>query len=263
MRAVDDRASAEAPSDQGERRVRLPKMAELVALDLRRRIIRNELSEGDSLPTEKTLMGQYGVSRPTLREAFRVLEAESLISIQRGARGGARVRSPRREVAARYAGLMLQYQGTTLGDVYDVRSLLEAPCAGALARRHKADDIARLRRALEPANEDGLDAEQLVRRHNDFHHVLLQLSGNNTLILLGELVQEIIDQANVSRAKIDTPTGFERATRATIKTHQRLIDLIEAGDAEAAEALWRKHLADGAAYALGEGGMNTPLDVLL
>jgi DNA-binding FadR family transcriptional regulator len=238
-------------------------MAELVALDLRRRIIRAELSEGDSLPTEATLMKQYGVSRPTLREAFRVLEAESLIVIQRGARGGARVRSPKREVAARYAGLMLQYQGTTLGDVYEVRALLEAPCARTLAKRHKADDIARLRKALEPANEGGLDAEQMVRRHNDFHHLLLQLSGNNTLILLGELVQEIIDQANVSKAKSDSPTSFDKATRATTKAHQRLIDLIEAGDADAAEALWRKHLTDAAAYALGEGGADTPLDVLL
>jgi len=45
-----------------------------------------ELREGDTLPPETTLMGQFGVSRPTLREAFRILETESLISVRRGAR---------------------------------------------------------------------------------------------------------------------------------------------------------------------------------
>lgn len=262
MSAVEDWA-AQPPSDAPEeRRVRLPKMAELVALDLRRRIIRNELAEGEQLPSEAVLMAQYGVSRPTLREAFRVLEAESLVVIQRGSRGGAKVQPPRSEVAARYAGLMLQYRGTTLGDVYEVRGLLEAPCAHALARRPRSEDVARLRRCIEIAEQPGQDPARVTTAHNEFHKLLVHLSGNQTLILLSELVQEIIDQANVSRAKSDSPTGFERTTKTTIKTHRRLTDLIEAGDAEGAEALWRKHLTDGAAYALGEQGASTALDVL-
>src|ERR1700743_246357 len=71
------------------RQVRVPKTAELVAAQLGRRIIKAELTEGESLPPEATLMEQFGVSRPTLREAFRVLEAEALISVRRGSRGGA------------------------------------------------------------------------------------------------------------------------------------------------------------------------------
>src|SRR5947207_2228594 len=96
--------------------VRVPKTAELVAAQLRRQIVRGELKEGDALPPEAALMEQFGVSRPTLREAFRVLESESLISIRRGSRGGARVHTPNGEVAARHAGLLLQVRGTTLGD---------------------------------------------------------------------------------------------------------------------------------------------------
>src|SRR5580704_2051753 len=72
-------------------RIRVPKTAELVAAELRRKIVRGELAEGDALPSEAALMADFAVSRPTLREAFRVLESESLISIRRGARGGARV----------------------------------------------------------------------------------------------------------------------------------------------------------------------------
>ena len=76
---------------------------QLPGADLRRQIIRGELAQGDALPTESDLMVRFGVSRPTLREAFRVLESENLIAIRRGARGGARVQPPDREVAARYA----------------------------------------------------------------------------------------------------------------------------------------------------------------
>src|ERR1700722_3828114 len=83
--------------------VRVPKAAELVAADLRRQIIRGELAQGDALPTEADLMVRFGVSRPTLREAFRVLGANTLIAFRGGAGGGPRVKPPDREFAARYA----------------------------------------------------------------------------------------------------------------------------------------------------------------
>ncbi len=60
-------------------RFRVPKTAELVAAELRRKIVRGELAEGDALPSEAALMAEFAVSRPTLREAFRVLESESLM----------------------------------------------------------------------------------------------------------------------------------------------------------------------------------------
>ena len=50
-------------------RIRVPKTAELVAAELRRKIVRGELAEGDALPSEAALMAEFAVSRPTLREA--------------------------------------------------------------------------------------------------------------------------------------------------------------------------------------------------
>ena len=66
--------------------VRVPKAAELVAAQLRGQIVRGELAEGDALPPEHELMQRFGVSRPTLREAFRVLE-EKRCSASSAARG--------------------------------------------------------------------------------------------------------------------------------------------------------------------------------
>src|SRR5215211_4889016 len=143
--------------------VRVPKTAELVATHLRRQIIRGELQEGDALPPESELMERFGVSRPTLREAFRVLESEALISVRRGARGGARVHTPNGDVAARYAGLVLQFRGATLADVYAARSAIELPAVRRLAQHHDAAAIRMLEDNLAAARAHIDDPAELIR----------------------------------------------------------------------------------------------------
>ena len=70
-------------------------------------------------------MQRFGVSRPTLREAMRVLEGEALITVHRGARGGAHVHTPAGETVAQFAGLVLQFRGATVADVYEARRALD------------------------------------------------------------------------------------------------------------------------------------------
>ena len=82
--------------------VRVPKTAELVAGRIRRSIVTGELRTGDSLPSEAHLITDFQVSRPTIREAIRILESEGLISVSRGARGRARWCSCGRSMAGRW-----------------------------------------------------------------------------------------------------------------------------------------------------------------
>ncbi|HVW45218.1 MAG TPA: FCD domain-containing protein [Amycolatopsis sp.] len=262
-RAVGRPADAgRSPDDAPVRPVRVPKVAELIAADLRRQIIHGELAEGDALPSESQLMEQFGISRPTLREAFRVLESESLITIRRGARGGAMVQPPRREVAARYAGYILEYQGATLRDVYKARVALEVPGVGQLARHRSQDDLAALAAALQRHEAVGeADAVAAVRSHGDFHLLLTRLAGNETLALLSEMLHHIIEVANTSLQPGVGPVA-ERARRSATKTHRRLVELIRARDAAGAEALWRRHLEEAEGYVLGNDGASTVLDLL-
>ncbi|MFG2959397.1 FadR/GntR family transcriptional regulator [Streptomyces sp. NPDC048291] len=243
--------------------VRVPKMAELVAARLRRMIVRGELTEGESLPSETALMEQFAVSRPTLREAFRVLESESLINVRRGARGGARVQIPEGTVAARYAGVVLEYRGTTLKDVYDARTVIEAPCAGLLAERRTDEDLARLRAAV--AEAEGLmdDPSAFIRAHTEFHALVVELAGNQTLGVLNGMVRHIIDQANWSHVDLDagSPENI-RANRRGFRAHVALVDLVAAHRSEAAEELWRVHLQEAEDYLLQSRSMTTVLDLL-
>ena len=256
------------------RHVRVPKTAELVAAHLRRQIVRGELVEGDALPPEAVLMEQFGVSRPTLREAFRVLESEALISVRRGAHGGARVHRPDGHVAARYAGLVLEHRRTTVADVQFARTSLEGPAVRMLAENPAAPALGRLRTTLSEAaaaiddNAHGLPdtASPAVGAGRDgsvpdprvslggFHHLLVELAGNQTLTVIDNMLRHILHtttshQAAGEHSDADAPVVTADAhgsLAAHQEVHTRLVDLIERGESDAAEALWRRHLAEPA-----------------
>ena len=244
-------------------RIRVPKTAELVAAELRRKIVRGELAEGDALPSEAALMAEFAVSRPTLREAFRVLESESLISIRRGARGGARVQLPNGNVAASYAGLVLEYRGATLQDVYDARTYIEAPCAALLAERRTPQDLARLNEAVAQARRLMDDPQAFIRAHMEFHALVVELAGNETLAVLNGMVRHIIELANWSHVDLDAGSPDNvRANKRGFRAHVRLVELVTAQEAAEAEALWRLHLAEAENYLLMNKSMTTVLDLL-
>jgi GntR family transcriptional repressor for pyruvate dehydrogenase complex len=118
--------------------IRVPKSGALVASSIRQMIVRGEVDEGDVLPPEGVLTERFDVSRPTLREAFRILESEGLISVRRGSRGGARVHPPSESVAARYAAVVLQSRAETIAGFFRARVIVEAPAASMLARRARS-----------------------------------------------------------------------------------------------------------------------------
>jgi GntR family transcriptional regulator, transcriptional repressor for pyruvate dehydrogenase complex len=231
----------------------MPKMAELIGDVLRRQIVHGDLREGDALPSEAVLMEQFGVSRPTLREAFRVLESESLISIRRGAHGGARVKSPDQRIAARYAGLVLEYRGTTLRDVFDARSVIESECAGLAAVNRTEGDLGRLEGIYESISGSG-DIRDRIVGHGEFDAAVVAASGNQTFIVLVSMLRSIIDRSTLESVTATAAApATVRAYSDAHRAHRRLIDLIRAKDAAAASAHWRRHLDLAEEFVLSTG----------
>ena len=223
--------------------VRIPKAGEVVASQLRRRILLGELNEGDTLAPENEMMLQFGVSRPTLREAFRLLEAEGLISISRGTRNGATVHWPSVQIAARYMSFILQANRVTLEDVYRTRVMIE-PAALRLVIEGKCEDTVR---RLREANRDIERCIDNDRVHGamvaNFHRLIVELAGIATLTYLMDLVHSVLE---IYLASVTAAAGEQMDTMATKRkggrARERLIDLIEAGAVADAMALWRKHL---------------------
>ena len=117
-----------------------------------------ELSEGDSLGHEPELVERFGVSRPSLREALRILEAEGLITVVRGVLGGVVVHEPDERMTARTAALVLQARNVSLADVYEARSLLEPTAVRVIAslrsRRAAAAELRQLIKQQERVIDD-------------------------------------------------------------------------------------------------------------
>jgi DNA-binding FadR family transcriptional regulator len=241
--------------------VRLPKVAQLVAGEIRRRIISGDVQAGDPLPNEAELTALFGVSRPTLREALRLLESDGLIEVKRGVRGGPRVRVPDAGVTARHAGLLLQMRGATLEDLIGARMIVEPAAVRALAQRASKADVKALREAHEAELGAGDDYEANAHQATLFHALLVELVGNQTLTLLNELLIGIQDMQNrtvVERLGDDEARAVVAKAR---REHEHVIELIEQGDAAGAEAAWTRHLKGTAALTRRTFGQARLIDI--
>jgi len=233
-----------------------------IADELRGLIISGKLSEGDSLGHEPDLVERFGVSRPSLREALRILETEGLITVVRGVRGGVVVHEPDQRQTARTAALVLQTRNVPLADVFDARGLLEPIAAKAIAskrgRKGAVEDLTRLIDAEEAAIED---PEAFGVANALFHEGLVALAGNQTMTIVAEMLDEIVTRAVTAVSQGDDVVGSLSIRRGGIRSQRRLVELIEAGDADAAEAHWRAHMQVVGKVMLGQQA-STVVDLL-
>jgi GntR family transcriptional regulator, transcriptional repressor for pyruvate dehydrogenase complex len=227
------------PSDSSDgTTLRLPKAAELVAHQLRNQIIRGELAEGKMLPAEMELARMFGVSRPTLREAVRILESEQLLEMSRGLHGGAKVLKPSSDVATRYFGNLLQSKAISLTDVYRTRAMIEPAAVRLLARDRDPRALEALRECLEDLHDTALGFSR-------FHQVIIEQTGVATLILLMGMLNTILDRYFVAvRNVMGKYTEPDAEARRASRARKKLLDHIEAGDQDAAADLWRRYLQE-------------------
>jgi DNA-binding FadR family transcriptional regulator len=223
----------------------------MVAAELRGLVVGGGFQPGDRLPGEAELCERYAVSRSTVREAIRTLEAQHLVVTTRGTTGGTFVAEPepRRLEGDLHAalGLLAAAERVTVAQIVEIRQLLEAPAAALAAVRRTADQLADLRELVD---------------HDDrelFHLSLLESAGNE---LIGALTRPLLAVLDDRLARDHTPVGFDALVDAQ---HRRILTAVDAGDAEAAEEAMRGHLASLAEVysSLDRGGdyaSSTPSD---
>ncbi|MDT5317548.1 MAG: GntR family transcriptional regulator, transcriptional repressor for pyruvate dehydrogenase complex [Mycobacterium sp.] len=229
--------------------VRSPKTAELVAQTLRRMIVDGQLKDGDFLPYEADLMAHFQVSRPSLREAVRVLESERLVEVRRGSRTGAKVRVPGPETVARPGALVLAISGTTLGDVMTARIGIEPYAARLLADQGSTAAHEELRRLV-----DGIplarEAGTVAQASAELHRRLVELSGNATLAMIAGMLHEISER-HTSVAILRDQNVVPRAQYSKLlRSYGRLATLVSNRKGAEAEAHWRRHMENASAALL-------------
>jgi DNA-binding FadR family transcriptional regulator len=216
------------------RQLRQPRLAEIVAATLRQRILAGELEDG-MLPNQEKLLEEFPVSKPSLREALRILETEGLITVQRGNVGGAVVHQPKSQNAAYTLGLVLESRQVAIDDVGRALKQLESDCAGMCAQR--PDRATEVVPHLEAANRDAratLDDElPYVRAMADFHEAIVGRCGNETMRLVAGALESLwlahvsswAEEA-VNVGGFPDPQYRERG----LKAHEQIAKLIAKGD---------------------------------
>ncbi len=265
MASEDDRAGGTARRARVTLRpsaVHPPKSAERIARTLRRRIITGTVGEGEHLPSVGELVEEFDSSRPTIREALRILESESLIVVRPGARGGALVRRPDVATAARLAGALLQAHGTTLDDVAIARRIIEPAAVRMLAAHRNPAAIAELHDLVERERAAVGDRLLFGRLAAEFHVLLVDRGGNQTLSVLNGMLGAIVAAHLQPAEGVRLDDEWVRRSRRAVRAHAKLLDLIAQGDADAAAAFWERHLDAVAVLVAQASGRRTVLDLL-
>ena len=202
-----------SPSSAGATRTRVREKPQQVADELRRLIIGGELEDGSLLGHEPELIERFGVSRPSLREALRILEAEGLISVVRGVRGGVVVHRPDHMQAARSAAFVLQARNVPLADVFEARTIIEPAAVRLVAQSRGHKTAAKRLRVLIAAQEEVIDDPAAFGEANArFHERLVDMAGNQTLTIVAEMLNEVVVRAvtAVSQTDGDGPSAATR-----------------------------------------------------
>lgn len=216
----------------------------MVAAELRRHIVTGRLKPGDKLYPENVLQNEFAISRPTMREALRLLEAELLITITRGKHGGARVTAIDLGSVASQVGVFLQLAGTTLEDVWLARTVIEPPALGLLAASGNEAALAALEANIAQAHEAAQN--DLIRYADlsaEFSMLITRNCGSPTIGLLASLISDIIrrQHENVTERTMAN-ARVDRLRQDSLRDREKAVALIRARDPAAAEAFWRGHL---------------------
>ncbi len=226
---------------------------QLIADELRASIVSGELSEGDWLGHEPDLVERFGVSRPSLREALRILEAEGFITVMRGVHGGVIVHEPDERMTARTAAMVLQARNVALSDVFEARAQIEPLAARAIAgSRRRKSAVAELRMLVAEEEAALGDPVAFGVANAAFHERLVALGENQTLAIVAEMLNEIVVRAVTAVSCSADVVGSLRTRRRGIASQHHLLNLLEAGDATAAEEHWREHMAIVGKVMLGQ-----------
>jgi GntR family transcriptional regulator, transcriptional repressor for pyruvate dehydrogenase complex len=215
--------------------------SEQVAVLIQHHIQRESLGPDDFLGREEDLAAEFGVSRPTLREALKLLASGNLIRANKGPGGGIFVARTAADGISQSLSdsiaMMLETGAVTLDELLDARLMLEVPLAGHAAHRADGALVSRLREAVEAeaaAEPDDLDA--LAAADGEVHRTIAAAAGNRIAEALIGWVFEVLQPSLVA-----TLHGAILPS-AIVEQHEALLTAMEKGDAARAERAMKDHL---------------------
>lgn len=170
---------------------RLLTLSEQIAEQIRAAIISRDLNPGDKLPPEQELAEQFQVSRPTIRDAIKLLAASRLIETKSGVKGGHFVAEIDLNALisdiSDYITLSINLEGMTLDEVLEVRESVEIASVSLAALRRTEADLERLRECL-PSTEPYISDIEYYEQDFKFHQAIAKATHNRMVIVTTEAI---------------------------------------------------------------------------
>ena len=206
-------------------------------------VVERGLKPGDRLPGEAELIAQFGMSKGTIREAMRLLQAQGLVETKTGPGGGSFVGEVSRERANALLANYFYFRDVSIDDIYQVRIALEPEQAAKLAGCLAESQLAELEAIMAEYADPAADAEEERRQHVAslrFHARLSDFGQNALLSFFINFMSQILTDLTVYKRLYKTPNHdlWQQG-----RDHQ--VDLIEAlrrGDADRAREVMRSHM---------------------
>lgn len=215
----------------------VPKASDVLADDLRERILRGEFPSGTALPPERELVNQTKMSRTTVREALRILEVQGLVAIKTGRSGGAFVQLPGGDSVATSVSLLIRGQQLRLTALLETREAIEPACAGLAAKYRDDDDLAALDAANAKISDPEASLDEFLQANVDWHLAVATASHNELLTGFMSALSEAIYSSTENTAFVD-----DEVRKTTYHAHKNITDAIRAGDPAVAIRRMTKHV---------------------
>jgi len=208
---------------------------EYVAEQIRRHISLRLIKPGEALPAERELAAMFGVGRPTIQNALRLLEAAGLVESRRGRAGGTFVSQRDGDsLAADEMLVRVMRHRKELEDLMQYRSLIEPQVARVAATSRRTQDLAAMRKAI-AGMVAATNEPEYMQHDTDFHIAIARATGNGLLVGAIEEIRMKLNDAMTLLPESDT--WHRRISRE----HELLLEAIERGDAARAERLMEEH----------------------
>ncbi|MGO2052165.1 FadR/GntR family transcriptional regulator [Glutamicibacter sp. 287] len=227
---------------------------ERVVQQIEEAILSKEIEPGQHLPSERELMVQFSVSRPTVREALRVLQSQGLIASRPGSRSGPIVLPVSPDNLGRSFANMARIASLSLSELVQFRIVLESSACQLAAVMHNAEQLAAMRDAIERMEvEAGTGSDSFNRADLDFHAAVWEASGNALLRICGEAVSGAI--LNVMNEQMSHSDNERREMKKVVALDRAIFEAIAAGEPAAAGNAAKTAISSYFNHSLDEEGL--------
>lgn len=223
--------------------VETQRACEVIYEQIKEKILSGELKPGDKLPSERAMMDMLHRSRPSVREALRMLERGGFIRIVPGSRG-AMILEPNTNGIEQSLSNLMRSKKITTKEMADYRRINDVVMSEWAAKRRSDEDIAAIRDVLDQSEQALDDYRRFVSFDPQFHYLVAQAAKNEVACIMTQVLSACMQESLIVRLEQLSENGRRVTCEKILRMHRAIAEAIADGDAARAKEKTSMHLDD-------------------